>query len=284
VAITVTQGTSTLTVNTVNAAGSQINGYWTVLSQNGAVVKTAFSPASFTLNSGQTYQVAVSDYGQYFFEHWSDGSTSRQKTVTGGQATTLTAYYRTSAPAPAPVPEPEPEEATLTVKSVDLDGKAINGLWTVVKKDGATLKTGYTPLTYTAEAGSTYEVSVANYQNYAFDHWESGSKSSARQVTVNADTSLTAYYSTGTAKATLTIKTVGLDGSPITGLWTVISGSGSTNGYSPLSYTASTGSQYTVTMGEWQNFKFDHWDNGSTSKSRTITPNSNTVLTAYYRQ
>jgi hypothetical protein len=83
---------------------------------------------------------------------------------------------------------------------------------------------------------------------------------------------------------TLTIRTVGLDGSTITGLWTVITGSGSATGFSPLSYTADAGSQYTVTMGEWQNFVFDHWDNGSTGKSRTITPNSNTVLTAYYRQ
>jgi hypothetical protein len=274
VTITITQSTSTLTVNTVNAAGSPINGYYTTLSQNGAVIKTALSPASFTLNSGQTYQVSVSDYGDYMFDHWNDGSTSRQKTVTGGQATTLTAYYKTTTPT----------EATLTVNSVDLNGKAITGLWTVVKKDGTTVKTGYTPLTFTVQAGSTYEVSVGNYQNYAFDHWESGSKSSTRQVTVNTDTALTAYYSTGSTKVTLTIKSVGLDGSSITGLWTVISGSGSATGFTPLSYTANAGSQYTITMGEYLNYKFDHWDNGSTSKSRTITPNSNTVLTAYYRQ
>lgn len=280
VAITITQGTSTLTVNTVNAAGNPINGYYSTLSQNGALIKSAFSPASFTLNSGQTYQVSVSDYGSYMFDHWSDGSTDRQKTVTGGQAATLTAYYKTSAPAPAP----EPEEAALTVKSVDLSGKAITGLWTTIKKDGATVKTGYTPLTYTAQAGSTYEVSVSNYQNYAFDHWSDGSKSSTLKVPVNADTAITAYYSTGSTEVTLTVKTVGLDGSSITGLWTVISGSGSATGFSPLSYTANSGSQYTVTIGEWANYKFDHWDNGSTSKSRTITPNSNTALTAYYRQ
>jgi hypothetical protein len=84
VSITITQGSSTLTVTTVNAAGSPINGYYTVLSQNGATVKTAFSPATFTLSSGQTYQVSVSDYGDYLFDHWNDGSTNRQKTVTGG--------------------------------------------------------------------------------------------------------------------------------------------------------------------------------------------------------
>lgn len=287
VVIVVTQGTSTLTVKTVDAAGSAITGYYTTLSQNGATVKTAFSPASFTLNSGQTYQVAVSDFGGYVFDHWNDGSTGKQKTVTGGQATTLTAYYKTTGPAPAPTPAPEPEETTLTVKSVDLNGKAITGLWTAVKKDGATVKTGYTPLTYTAQAGSAYEVTVANYGDYAFDHWEGGSKSSTAQVTVNAATTLTAYYSTAPeepAQVTLTVKSVGLDGSSITGLWTVISGAGSATGFSPLSYTATAGSQYTVTMGEYQNYVFDHWDNGSASKSRTVTPSGNTALTAYYRQ
>jgi hypothetical protein len=160
----------------------------------------------------------------------------------------------------------------------------VTGLWTVVKKDGTTLKSGFTPLTYTAQVGSTYEVSVSNYGNYVFDHWESGSKISTRQVTVNADTAITAYFSSGPTKVTLTIRSVGLDGSPITGLWTVISGAASASGFTTLYYTANSGSQYTVTMGEYSNYVFDHWDNGNTSKSRSITPSSNTVLTAYYKQ
>jgi len=283
VTITITQGTNTLTVNTVNAVGSPINGYYTTLWQNGVEIKSSFSPASFTLNNGQTYQVAVSDYGQYFFDRWEDGSTNRQKTVIGGQATTLTAFYRTTAPTPEPAPEPE---ATLTVKSVDLDGKAINGLWTVVKKDGKTLKTGYTPLTYTAEAGSTYEVSVANYKNYAFDRWEDGSKSSTRQVTVSANTAITAYYATGSNEATLTIKSVGLDGKEFSGMWTVIESGGSTikTGYTPLAYSATAGTQYTVSVADYKNYAFDYWEDGSKSRSRTITPSGNTVLIAYYKQ
>jgi hypothetical protein len=102
----------------------------------------------------------------------------------------------------------------------------------------------------------------------------------------DGDTALTAVYSTGEEEepeqVTLTIRSVGLDGSPITGLWTVIGGAGSATGYTPLSFTADAGSQYMVTMGEWQNYKFDHWDNGSTSKSRTLTPNDDAVLIAYY--
>jgi len=279
VTITVTQGTSTLTVRTVDAAGKSITGYYTVLSQNGATIRTEFSPASFALNSGQTYQVSVSDYGSYVFDHWNDGSTKRQKTVIGGQVAALTAYYKTTTEAPKTV--------TLTVKSEDLGGDSITGLWTVVKKGGVIVKTGYTPLTYTAEASSAYEVSVANYGAFEFDHWRGWGSSSTRQVTLSSDTTLTAVYST-TGKpeqVTLTIRSIALDGSPIIGLWTVISGAGSTSGFTPMTYAVNTGSQYTVTMGEWQNYKFDHWENGSTSKSRTITPKGNNlVLTAYYRQ
>lgn len=49
-----------------------------------------------------------------------------------------------------------------------------------------------------------------------------------------------------------------------------------------MSYTANSGSQYTVIIGEWENCEFDHWDNITTSKSRAITAYSNTVLTPYY--
>lgn len=274
VSIAVTQGMSTLTVKTVDASGSQISGYYTTLSQAGALARAAFSPASFTLSSGQAYQVAVSDFGGYAFDHWSDGSMNRQKTVTGGQAAALTAHYKTMAP----------EEAMLTVDSVNIDGDTVTGLWTVVKEGGATVKTGYTPLEYTGEAGSTYEVSVADYGGYAFDSWVGGSTSRTTQVTLSGDATVTARYSTGSEQMTLTVRSVALDGSPITGLWTVISGSGSATGFTPLPFTADAGSQYTVTMGEYQNYVFERWDGGSTSKSRTITPDGNTVLTAYYRQ
>lgn len=272
-----------LTVRSVDQDGKAINGMWMEVKKDGSTVKTGFTPLSLTLEQG-TYTVSAANYKQIIFDHWSDGSQSSSISVNLSGNTELTAHYN-NGQAPK---QPPPSTTTLTVTSVDLDGKTVTGLWTVIKKAGSTVKTGYTPLTYTAQAGSTYEVSVANYKNYVFDHWESGSKSSTRQVTMNADTTLTAYYNTGSSttpsKVTITIKSVGLDGSPITGLWTVISGAGSATGFTPLSYTANAGSQYTITMGEWQNFKFDHWDNGNTSKSRTVTPNGNIVLTAYYRQ
>jgi hypothetical protein len=273
VIVTTTSKTNTLLVKTVDSAGSSITGYYATLSQNEVEVQTAFSPASFTLNSGETYQVEVSDYGSNVFDHWEDGSKIRTRSIAAGQSA-VTAYYSSATP----------KETSLSVKSVDIDGKSISGLWTVITKDGTTVKTGFTPLTYTAQPGSTYEVTVANYKTYAFDHWEDGSKSSTRQVVASDDTTVTAYYGTGPKGVTLTVKSVNLDGSAITGLWTVVGGSGTKSGFTPLSYAATAGNSYVVTVSDYQAYAFDHWEDGSKSRSRTILPDSDIVLTAYYKQ
>jgi fibronectin type 3 domain-containing protein len=82
----------------------------------------------------------------------------------------------------------------------------------------------------------------------------------------------------------LTVNSADLSGTPITGMWTTIQ-SGSTTittGFTPLNYTVTAGNQYTVTTANNQTAIFNHWDDGSTNSSRTMTPTANTVLTAYY--
>ena len=176
---------------------------------------------------------------------------------------------------------------TVTVRSSDLTGASISGMWTTIKRsDGTTLKTGYTPLSFTAQSGATYQVTVSNYNNYVFDHWDNGSTSSTRKITVSKATTLTAYYSTGPKEVNLTIKSAGLTGNSISGLWVEIYSGSSLlkTGFTPLSYTVKSGQSYIVTMGEWQNYIFDHWDNGSTSRSRTISLSQDSTITAYYKQ
>src|SRR3989442_9425106 len=89
-------GYSSISVKTVNSAGAPLNGYLTTLSQNGTVISQYFSPCTFTVANGQTYQVLVADYQGETFSHWSDGTTSRVYTVIiGGTSTAvnLTAVY-----------------------------------------------------------------------------------------------------------------------------------------------------------------------------------------------
>ncbi len=88
---------STVSVSTVNTAGAEVTGFYIALGQNGQQIQSAYSPAQFTVNSSQTYQVTAEDYGGYVFDHWSDGTTSRVHLVTAGPgASTLTAVYRGS--------------------------------------------------------------------------------------------------------------------------------------------------------------------------------------------
>ena len=89
--------TSTLSIATVNGAGSPIAGYYVALWQNGVLVQSCYSTCSFTVNDGQTYQVTASSYGSETFSHWQDGTTGMETVNVPSTGTTtgiqLTATY-----------------------------------------------------------------------------------------------------------------------------------------------------------------------------------------------
>ena len=87
--------TFTIAVSTVNSAGASISGYYITLWQNGAQLKSCFSQCSFTVSSGQTYQVVASGYGGEAFSHWSGGSSgaSTVTTPSSGGTVSLSAVY-----------------------------------------------------------------------------------------------------------------------------------------------------------------------------------------------
>jgi hypothetical protein len=80
--------TSTIDVATTNSANAALTGYYTTLWQNGVQINSCFSPCSFTVTNGNSYQVAVSDYGSETFSHWSDGTTTMFHTVNVPSAST----------------------------------------------------------------------------------------------------------------------------------------------------------------------------------------------------
>src|ERR1035441_978786 len=89
--------TPSLSIFTTNIMGAPLPGYYATVSQDGLVLQRGYSPVSFTLSPGQ-YQVAVSDYGGYFFDRWNDSVNTRVQTVTITTTSTisLTALYFTS--------------------------------------------------------------------------------------------------------------------------------------------------------------------------------------------
>jgi hypothetical protein len=81
-----------VTINSVDSSNNPISGYYTVLYQNGAAINTGFTPATFQTTAGQQYTVQVQDYGSYYFNHWSDGSTNRDKTFTATSSADIYCY------------------------------------------------------------------------------------------------------------------------------------------------------------------------------------------------
>lgn len=181
---------SRLTIRTVNSAGEEITGYWTVFYQDSAVVQTGFSPERFIANDGETYEVFMGDFAGKSFDHWEDGSTENPRTFSITSDQTFTANYN------------ENNVCIVTVVTETSSGQEVNA-WTVFHAysegnqhgEGTRLQTGFSPATFEAGCGESYEVVVRDTPSSAFDHWDDGSTDEWRVFSVDSDTTFTATYS-----------------------------------------------------------------------------------------
>src|SRR3989449_3533882 len=83
----------------------------------------------------------------------------------------------------------------------------------------------------------------------------------------------------------LAVNSVDLSGNSFTGQWVQLndsSGNTIATGFTPATFSVTSGSQYTVFAANFQNVVFNHWSDGNTNPSRAITPTQSTTLTAYY--
>lgn len=83
----------TVAIDAKGSSGETLH-MWTQIASPGGLTQTGFAPMSVNGPAGN-YAITVHDYGSIVFDHWSDGSTSRARTLTTGEDTTLTAYYTT---------------------------------------------------------------------------------------------------------------------------------------------------------------------------------------------
>ncbi|MDG6924308.1 MAG: hypothetical protein JRN67_13580, partial [Nitrososphaerota archaeon] len=186
--------TSTLTVQTIDTNGNQILGYYTVLFESGQPVIAGFSPMTFALYNGESYEIQVQNYGSYVFDHWSDDSSTNQtRTVSISSDTTLTAVYRN-------VNSPPPWTNSLLKVSTELaNGTQVDGLYTATFQNGIQLQYGFSAYSFIVNNGQTYQVAVADYGNYHFSHWSDGTTNRFISVTTggNSITNLVAVYTYG---------------------------------------------------------------------------------------
>jgi hypothetical protein len=206
-----TSGTSPLTIDSQNAAGSPIVGYYTVLySSAGTSLGTGFTPVVFTLTNGGSYQVLADSYGVCTFSNWSGasvtGSTADPVSISITGPTTITAVYTgpscggtttttsstrtttlsstttistiatssTTSTRSSSTASTTAQPPSLTVESVDQNGQSITGYWNVLRvPGGGQVGTGYTPRTYTGlTPGVTYTIELDSYAQCQFSHWQ----------------------------------------------------------------------------------------------------------------
>jgi hypothetical protein len=186
--------TSQLTVSTQDTSGQTIVGYYTVLFEDSNILTTAYSPATFTLDSGQSYTIQVDNYGSCHFDHWADTeSTDPQRTITAASTDVqLTAVYSCAT-----------STSTISIAATNGHGSPLVGYYaTLSTTGGSLLQRCFSPCSFTVNGGQTYQVTISNYGREAFSHWSDNAGmvdpwGGSRTVSVPATSttiSLTAVY------------------------------------------------------------------------------------------
>jgi Spherulation-specific family 4 len=112
--------------------------------------------------------------------------------------------------------------------------------------------------------------------------YPSASPSPTTPTTTTSSTTTTTTTSIS-KMATITVRSVS-GGSSFSGMYTTIQSGGRIvdSGFTPLSYTGTIGTKYTITIDNYAKYVFTNWNGGSTDPSQTFSLASNVFLTAYY--
>ncbi len=86
-------GTVTLTVRSDTADGKTFDGMWVEIKSGANLIHSGFTPLSYNAAQGATYTVHTSDYGNYGFQSWNDGSMDYSKSITPTSDAILVANY-----------------------------------------------------------------------------------------------------------------------------------------------------------------------------------------------
>jgi plastocyanin len=178
----------------------------------------------------------------------------------------------------------------LKVNAVSQNGSPLN-MWTSVElfrsgNTGATISS-FSPASFGLDMGVAYPVTVSDYLDSKFSHWENESTERTRLITLSENTTITAYYQSGKSirgftsltyegtgtEPDLTVSASTIDGKQLH-MWTRIQNL----------ETTEDGTTYTVTPRDFMGRYFDHWEDGSTQRTRTLTIDEDTSVTAYYRE
>lgn len=188
----------------------------------------------------------------------------------------------------APLASAMASTPNLTINAIDTSNNPVNGYYVQISQGGTAVSSGFTPASFSLAAG-TYSVSVGDYGGYYFSKWSDGTATRAHSVTVSTSgaVTLTAVYSTSSSSSGSTIKVSSqyAGGGALTGMYVQLqSGSTTTSGFTPQTFTVTSGQQYTITPSDYSNAYFNHWSEGTSGRlyAAMISASKTTALTAVY--
>ena len=152
-------------------------------------------------------------------------------------------------------------ETTICIANFTEQGTTYYTIQTNVSPQGAGTVTG----SGTHPAGSTVTLEAIPNNGYAFDHWQDGSQTNPRTITVNGDATYTAFFTQNTY-------TINTSVTP--------QGSGTVSGAGTYHY----GDTPTLTADPNEDYTFAHWQDGNTQNPRTITVTGNATYTATFNE
>jgi hypothetical protein len=267
-------------VKSVSTTGAPVNGTLT-LSHQRDTVATSKGWATFVGTAGDSYVATALNNRDYVFEHWEDGSRERTRDVQLQNSTRiLTAYYRDRTDADPP---------GLTINAITEKGAELS-MAVVIESNGERVDNGFTPFRFEGEPGEKYTVYVAEWSNFVFDRWAGDRSSNNWQevILTGEEQILTAYYEYETPAAamhTLTVNAYDSDGGIAT-MWTTIrQGDETHTGYTPMTIPVKRGDEYSVSVADWEDQVFDHWKDGSESRTTEIEiKKQHEEVIAYYAE
>jgi hypothetical protein len=274
-------GTSQLTIATQDTSGNILTGFYAVVNQSSTVVGTGFTPASFTLNEGQSYSVQVDNYGNCHFDHWLDtGSSAFSRTVSISSNTQYTAVMNCGSAGGAGTSQ-------LTVGTQDMNGNPISGYYTVLNESSTIVATGFTPVSFALNDGQSYIIQVDHFGSCRFDHWlDTGSTTFSRTTSISSNTQYIAVMNCGSGVGTgstlsLSVSAVNIATSqPINGMYVILFGQSGTvvaTGFTNVTFQVVSGQVYMLQADNYGSCQFEYWQfppgtsGVSTSTSNPIT-------------
>ena len=196
-------------METVGVSGSAFSGYYTLLyDSSGALVATGFSPTTFTVDTGQTYVVAVDDYGACYFLDWdagqqspgspfdSYGSSNSTTLAIAGDVSVAATFVPAESAANSTQPLCGSTSSTVLIDSVDQTGQTISGYYASLSdSNGTVVGTGFTTSFFPTTVGQTYSLRADSYGSCTFTKWSDGVTSDPRTfVGMISGNTFTAVY------------------------------------------------------------------------------------------